>query len=157
MVTASSFTDGSLYSQRAGLHVELLAVAEVDEEHVAVSVQPHERVAVRGAELVHEEARAAEQHVLHALDAFEAVVEVVGGGEELVLAHVERLRPARRCSGTHWPGESREKAMRPEPEVRVTKKSSPAILRLTPPGSFFSSMFSCVSFHSSVWCSNITG
>ena len=56
-----------------------------------MAVQPHERVAVGGAELVHEEARAAEQHVLHALDPFEAVVEVVGGGDELVLAHVQAL------------------------------------------------------------------
>ena len=41
--------------------------------------------------------------------------------------------------------------------MRVTKNSSPAILRLTAPGSFFSSMSSCVCFHSSTWCSNITG
>ena len=40
--------------------------------------------------------------------------------------------------------------------MRVTKNSRPAILRLIAPGSFFSSMFSCVSFHSSTWCSNIT-
>ncbi len=56
----------------------------------------------------------------------------------------------------HWPGQSREKAIRPVPEVLVTKKSSPAILRLIAPGSFCSSMFSWVSFHSSMWCSNIT-
>ena len=39
----------------------------------------------------------------------------------------------------------------------MTKKSSPAILRLIPPGSFFSSISTRVSFHSSTWCSNITG
>ena len=91
IVIASSFTEGSLYSHAAGLDVELLAGVELHEEDVAVAVQPHERVAVGGAELVHEEARAAEQHVLHALDPFEAVVEVVGGRDELVLAHVEAL------------------------------------------------------------------
>jgi hypothetical protein len=57
----------------------------------------------------------------------------------------------------HWPGQSREKAIRPGPIALVTKKSSPAILRLTPPGSLRSSIFTPVSFHSSVWCSNITG
>ena len=41
----------------AGLDVELLAVAELGQEDVAVAVQPDERVAVRGAELVDEEAR----------------------------------------------------------------------------------------------------
>ena len=46
--------------------------------------------------------------------------------------------------------------MCPAPEVRVTKNSNPAILRFTPPGSFFSSTFTRVSFHSSTWCSNIT-
>jgi hypothetical protein len=54
-----------------------------------VAVQPHQRIAVGGAELVHEETRPAEQHVLHALDSFEAVVEVVGRRDELMLAHVE--------------------------------------------------------------------
>ena len=34
---------------------------------------------------------AAEQHVAHALDPLERVVEVVGGGDELVLAHVQLL------------------------------------------------------------------
>ena len=71
-------------------------------------------------------------------------------------SRTSRPSPWRRCSGTHCPGESREKAIRPEPEVRVTKNSRPAIFRLIAPGSFFSSMFSCVSFHSSTWCSNIT-
>ena len=56
----------------------------------------------------------------------------------------------------HWPGESLEKAILPDPDVRVTKNSIPAILRFTAPGSFLSSMFSCVCFHSRTWCSNIT-
>ena len=56
-----------------------------------MAVQPHDRVAVGRAELVHEEARAAEQHVLHAFDPFEAVVEVVRRRDELMLAHVQAL------------------------------------------------------------------
>ena len=43
------------------------------------------------AELVDEEARAAEEHVAHALDALERVVEVVGRRDELVLADVQLL------------------------------------------------------------------
>ncbi len=38
----------------------------------------------------------------------------------------------------------------------VRKKSSPAILRFSPPGSFFSSIASEASFHSRVWCSKNT-
>ena len=57
----------------------------------------------------------------------------------------------------HCPAESRENAIRPGPSARVTKKSSPAILRLIPPGSLRSSMFTAGSFHSSTWCSNMTG
>ena len=41
----------------------------------------------------------------------------------------------------HWPGQSREKAMRPGPSALVTKKSRPAILRLIPPFSARSSIF----------------
>ena len=112
IVTASSLTVGSLYSHAPASTSSCSPSSRLHEEHVAMPVQPHQRVAVGRAELVHEEARAAEHHVLHALDPFEAVVEVVGGRDELVLAHVQAFALAR-CSGTHWPGESREKAIRP--------------------------------------------
>jgi hypothetical protein len=87
-------TVGSLYSHAPGLHVELLAVLQLHREDVAVAVQPHERVAVGGAELVDEDAAAAAQHVADALHTLEGVVEVVGGGEELVLAHVHAIAVA---------------------------------------------------------------
>ena len=66
-------------------------------------------------ELVDEEAGAAEQHVGDALHALEGVVDVVGGGEELVLAHVELAGPAFRWIGTMWPAPSRLKAIMPGP------------------------------------------
>ncbi len=46
--------------------------------------------------------------------------------------------------------------MLPEPAVLVRKKSSPATLRLSPPGSFLSSTSTLVCFQSRTWCSNIT-
>ena len=91
IVTASSLTAAVLEEPATRLHVQLLARVEVHQKHVAVAVQPHQSVAVRGSELVHEEARAAEHHVLHALDPFEGVVEVVGRRDELVLAHIQAL------------------------------------------------------------------
>ena len=118
-------------------------------------VQPDERVAVLRAELVDEDARAAEEHVAHALDPLERVVEVVGRRDELMLADVQLLA-LWRCSGTICPGESREKAIVPLPFVFVMKKSRPAILRLMPPGSLRSSISSGVVFQSSTWCSNMT-
>jgi hypothetical protein len=72
-----------------------------------------------------------------------------------VLAHVQ-LVARLEGSVTTLPGESCEKAMRPGPCARVMKKSSPAILRFSPPGSFFSVISVCASFHSSVWCSKKT-
>ena len=54
-------------------------------------VDPDERVALTRLEVVDEEARAAEQHVADALHPLEAVLEVVGRGDELVLPHVQRL------------------------------------------------------------------
>ena len=85
---------GVLVEPAAGLDVDLLAGAELDLEDVALAADPDDRVAVGRGEGVDEQARAAEQHVAHALDALEAVVEVVGRGEEVVLADVQRL-PAR--------------------------------------------------------------
>ena len=65
-------------------------------------------------ELVDEEAGAAEQHVGDALHALEGVVDVAGGGEELVLAHMQLLARGR-WIGTMWPAPSRLKAIMPGP------------------------------------------
>ena len=87
----SSWTPRILPEPGARLDIELLAGVELGQEHVAVAVQPHQRIAVRRLELVHEPPGAAEQHVADALDALERVVEIVGRSDELVLADVQLL------------------------------------------------------------------
>src|SRR5437868_3684974 len=51
-------------------------------------MQPEDAVAFRAVELINEEARAAKEHVGYASDPLEGVIDVAGGGEELMLAHV---------------------------------------------------------------------
>ena len=75
-------------------------------------MQPEDAFACVAAELVDEEAGAAKQHVGDALDALKGVVDVAGGGEELVLAHVNLLAGAQ-VDGTMWPAPSRLKAICP--------------------------------------------
>src|SRR6202035_43640 len=82
---------GVLVEPAAGLDVDLLAGAQLNLEHVALAADPDDGVAAGRGEGVDEQARAPEQHVAHALDALEAVLEVVGGGQEVMLADVERL------------------------------------------------------------------
>ena len=69
-------------------------------EHVAVAVDPDDALVVAGEELVDEEAAAVE-HVGEALDPAVVVLDVAGGGEELVLADDDALArlagAARRC------------------------------------------------------------
>ena len=70
----------------ARLDVDRLAGFEHLLEHVAVAVHPDDALLVGGEELIHEEAAAVE-HVGEALDTAVVVLDVGGGGQELVLAH----------------------------------------------------------------------
>jgi len=72
----------------AGFDVDLLAGSESDFEYVAVAVQPEDAVAAMGDESIDEEAGTAHEHVGDAFDAGEGVVELIGGGEKLMLADV---------------------------------------------------------------------
>ena len=69
----------------AGFDVDRLAGLEHLLEHVAVAVDPDHALLVGGKELVDEEA-AAVDHVGEALDPAVVVLDVAGGGQELVLA-----------------------------------------------------------------------
>jgi len=80
---------GVLVQPAARLDVDRLAGSEFLFEHVAVAVQPQDAVAGVAVEFVDEEARAAEQHVGHALHPLEAVVDGAGGGQELVFTYVQ--------------------------------------------------------------------
>src|SRR5579883_1703038 len=75
----------------ARLDIDLLARPQHLLEDVAVAVQPDDALVVRGRETIDEEAGRAEEHVGDALLAAEAIVDVAHGGEELVLAHLDRL------------------------------------------------------------------
>src|SRR5277367_2920341 len=54
-------------------------------------MQPEDAVAAMGDESIDEEAGAAHEHVGDAFDAREGVVELIGGGEKLMLADVEAV------------------------------------------------------------------
>src|SRR5580698_1899627 len=99
---------GLLVEPAARLDVDGLARRQRLLEHVAVAVQPQDAVAAVAVEFVDEEAGAAEQHVGDALEAGERVVDRVGGGEKLVLAHLQ-LAALRQVIGTMWPAPSRLK------------------------------------------------
>jgi len=86
---ARHFHTRLLVQPSARLDVDLFARAECLLEHVAISVQPQDAIGIRG--LVDKEARSSEDDVRHAFHPLEGVVDVAGGGEELVLARVQLL------------------------------------------------------------------
>ena len=75
-------------------------------EDVAVAVDPDDALAARAHELIDEEA-AAEHHVREALHAAVVVLDVLRGGQELVLAHLNPL-PGLQVQGDHVAREHRD-------------------------------------------------
>src|ERR1700690_77909 len=85
---------GVLVEPAAGLDVDGFAGGQVLLEHVAIAVQPEDPLAATGGEPVDEEPGAPEQHGPDALHPLEAVVDTLGGGEELVLSDVDLMARA---------------------------------------------------------------
>src|SRR5690349_4165755 len=83
---------GVLVDPSTGLHIDHISALQIDLEHIAVPVHPHDSLlALRTGERVDEEAGPAEKHVRDALHALERVLDVVAGREELMLADLDRL------------------------------------------------------------------
>ena len=90
-ILVSIRTEASLYSQPPGSMSIGLAGGQRLLEDIAVAVQPDDAVAAIAAKTVDEEAALAKQHRRQAAHALECVVDVAGGGEKLVFAHLDLL------------------------------------------------------------------
>src|SRR6185312_3260235 len=80
-----------LVDPAARLHVDLLARLQRYLEHVAITVQPYDPVAVSRTERVDEQPRLAEENVADSVHTLEGEIDRVGCSQELMLAHVDRL------------------------------------------------------------------
>ena len=140
----------------AGLDVDRLPRLERLLEHVAVAVHPDHALVVAGEELVHEEAAAVE-HVGEALDPAVVVLDVAGGGQELVLAHDDPVAGLQ-VQAAMWPGASRLKAISPGDCASSSSSGMPPnTRRLSPLRSGCRPIWRLGYFHSSTWCSKYTG
>ena len=134
IVTASSFTDGSLYSHPPASTSSCSPSSRLTRNtfpcpcsHTSASPSVARNLSMKKPE-------PPSSMFCTPFDPFEAVVEVVGRGDELVLAHVQPLALAQVQGHALARRVAREGDPPRRPEVRVTKNSRPAILRLIAPG-----------------------
>jgi len=136
----------------AGFDVDLLAGSESDFEYVAVAVQPEDAVAAMGDESIDEEAGTAHEHVGDAFDAGEGVVELIGGGEKLMLADVEAVALGE-VDGEKMAGAVAAEGDATGPWASVMKMGMPERMRLKAPAKALMPMVVRGSFQSRTWCS----